>query len=151
MTETIAERIDNEYCTEDLRAERSFSLFKFAESLGSHTPHAILNQPESLIPAVSKQIDPIAIPVDSRSALQVRLGYFIGELLIVRFHGQWMIDREVGSSTYSHQVVGNFVCLLTEIKIDPFDLARHYLDAPPPRNLVTQWGALVESLTTHCG
>ncbi len=124
------------------REERMPILHKFAEILGCPESHEILIMPEKFLPYISKYMEGQFVQGDNRTWILTRIGYFIGELLVSKFDGCWMVDERVDSDTFSHYVIGEFVGMDPEKVIDPFLLAKIYVDSTPPRNLVEQFEAI---------
>jgi hypothetical protein len=126
------------------REERMPVLHKFAEILECPEPHEILIMPEKFLPYISKYMEEQVIQGDNRTWLLTRIGYFIGELLVSKFDGCWMVDERVDSDTFSRYVVGEFAGMSPEKVIDPFQLAQIYVDSAPPRSLVKQFEDIVK-------
>ena len=127
------------------RDERMPVLHRFSEILGCPNPHEILIMPEKFIPYISKYMEEQDVEGDNYTWLLTRIGYFIGELLVSKFDGCWMVDERVDSDSFSRYVIGEFGYSETGKVIDPFLLAQVYVDTPPPRNLVEQLDAVAKS------
>lgn len=127
------------------RQERMPVLHDFAKVLGCESPHEILIVPEKFLLYISKYMEAQDVSDDSRTWLLTRIGYFIGEWLVSRFDGCWVVDESVESKTFSRYVIGEFGSSGSGKVIDPFSLAQAYVDTRPPRKLIEQLDAVVNS------
>lgn len=129
---------------DSFRKERMPILHGFAEMLGCESPHEILIAPEKFLPYIDKYMEMQDVSDNNRIWLLTRIGYFIGELLIGKFDGCWMVDEEIESKTFARYVIGELEGEVGKV-IDPFLLAQVYVDTPPPRKLIEQLGAATNS------
>lgn len=118
------------------RSERLPVLHEFCKSLGFAEPHEVLIHPEKFLPLLDSGFRHSVISDENRVWFITRIGYFIGEYLIGRYEGCWLVDKEPDSSTFARYVVGDF-SFGDEIDpvIDPFEIAQGYTDTPVPREL----------------
>ena len=126
------------------RKERMPILHGFAEILGCENPHEILIAPEKFLYYIDGYMEMQDVTNANRTWLLTRIGYFIGEFLISKFGGCWMVDEGVGSKTFARYVVGEFEGEAEKV-IDPFFFAQTYVDTPPPRSLIEQVDAATNS------
>ncbi len=122
---------------ENFRKERLPVLHKFAEILGFSDPHVILLNPENFVSGVSDYFETRIVEGDDKVWLLTRVGYFVGELLVCKYDGCWFVDEDSASSTFARYVVGDFSDHPNKI-VDPFELAKVYVDTPAPRSLKKQ-------------
>ncbi|EIK64154.1 hypothetical protein PflQ8_2442 [Pseudomonas fluorescens Q8r1-96] len=120
-------------------------LHDFANILGCESPHEILIVPEKFLPYISKYMAAQDVSDSNRIWLMTRIGYFIGEWLVGKFDGCWVVDESVESKTFSRYVIGEFGGAGAGKVIDPFSLAQAYVDTRPPRNLIEQLDLVVNS------
>ena len=117
--------------------ERMPVLVEFCELLKLENPHEVLLDAERFVWPLHAWLRDETIKEDDRLWLLVRYNYFIGELLIQKFGGCWMVDEDPRSQLFSNYVVGEFRLLNNKnVKIFPYEIALEFIDHPPGRDLV---------------
>lgn len=114
---------------EPFLAERMPVLVDFAESLGASEPHRILNEPHLFAQGISDWLAQQTVREEDRPWLMSRLGYFVGEYLVMRYRGAWFVNEVAGSKSYGRYVVGQFSGVPnTNALADPFEVAAAALE-----------------------
>jgi hypothetical protein len=116
------------------RAERMHVLADFAEALQLPMPPMIVAEPRRYLDAIDQFLRDQLVAPDDRVWILTRIGYFVGEILIVGHRGVWMLDEDPGSRTYLRYAIG-FPGVRPGTTIDPFAHAAAYIDRPAPRSL----------------
>jgi hypothetical protein len=118
---------------EQFLAERMPVLVQFAEALGSPEPHRILNEPHLFAAGISDWLAHQTVGDEDRPWLLSRLGYFIGEYLVIRFGGLWFVCEAADSKFCGRYVVGQFTDVKnTKALADPFEVAVASLEPGAP-------------------
>ncbi|WP_282297027.1 hypothetical protein [Stenotrophomonas sp. PS02289] len=122
---------------DQLRQELKPALVDFVERLGISPADAVLKDAEAYVPYLAAATRDLTSDDDEdRIWFLTRIGYFIGEYLCQALQGCWYVEDQAGSMYFARYVVGRFASATKLGAVDPFDLARGYVDAAPPRNLV---------------
>lgn len=117
-------------------SERMPVLADFAERLELPQKALIVADPKSFLTPIDEFMREQVVENDDRNWILVRLGYFIGEVLIQRYGGCWFLNDIPDTRFFLHYVVGRFtVAINRNIQIDPFLVADTYLNMPPGRSL----------------
>ena len=124
--------------------ERMDVLSEFASGLGFGSPQLIVAQPSAFVEAIDRYMSCQDISEDDFSWIVSRIGYFIGEVLIERYSGCWMIVDDTSSRLFARYVVGQFPG--RAMVVDPFEAAVEYVRAPKGRSLVSQLSAIEDQL-----
>ena len=104
-------------------------LVNFAQSLGASEPHRILNEPHLFAQGVSDWLAHQEVREEDRAWLMARLGYFVGEYLVMRYGGAWFVNEVAGSKFYGRYVVGQFSDVQNPNALaDPFEVAAAALE-----------------------
>ncbi|MCD5977711.1 hypothetical protein [Pseudomonas quasicaspiana] len=121
---------------DSFKAERMPVLHEFCKSLGFDQPHEVLNQPEIFLSLLDRGFINTVVSEENRVWLITRIGYYIGEYLVCLYHGLWLVDKDPSSPTFAKYVVGDFSFegVSTQV-VDPFEMARRYVETPVPRFL----------------
>jgi hypothetical protein len=118
-------------------AERLPVLHHFAAALELPTPSLIVAEPERYLPPIDAWLRDQVIESDDWVWIVTRVGYFIGEVLIHRFGGCWLVCDAPDSRFFARHVVGRLHRVSNPAAItDPFEIATAYLKQPPGRSLV---------------
>jgi hypothetical protein len=109
---------------EQFLAERMPVLVQFAQALGSPEPHRILNEPHLFSRGISDWLSNQVVGSSDRVWLVTRLGYFVGEYLVMRYGGAWFVNEAPTSRYFGRYVVGHFGRLANSNALaDPFEVA----------------------------
>jgi hypothetical protein len=113
------------------------ALVDFVEKLGIQPGHEVLKHAVEFAPPLERALRDMKVADDpDRVWLLARMGYFIGEYFAQKYAGAWYVNEIPGSRYYARYVVGRFAALNDpKPMIDPFEIARVYVDTPPPRTL----------------
>jgi hypothetical protein len=113
------------------------ALVEFVDRLGVQPAHEVLNQPVAFAPHLEKALKDIKAEGDEdRIWLLTRVGYFVGEYFAEKYGGSWYVNEIEGSQSVGRYVVGRFAALKNlGSMLDPFEVAKVFVDTPPPRDL----------------
>lgn len=108
-------------------------LVDFVGKIGINPAHEVLNHAVEFAPFVANAIDRMEVrQEDDRIWLLTRLGYFVGEYFAQKYRGCWYVEDRPTSDNFTRYVVGRFDGFKDAV-IDPFEIAREYVDSPVPR------------------
>jgi len=117
-------------------SERLPVLHEFAEDLELPDPVMILNDPSAYLGGIEDFMRNQVVEEDDWFWILARTAYFIGEVLVQRLGGCWLVNEDPGSRTFARYVVGEFSQISNHrAVVDPFEVAIEYLHTPPPREL----------------
>ena len=118
--------------------ERMPVLTDFMERLNVGDPALVLVEAERYLPSLDKWLKDQCIDSSDRVWLLTRLGYFIGEYLVQRLGGCWLLNDVPDSKTFGRYVVGRFVKVSNgNAMVDPFAVADECIGNPPGRSLIS--------------
>ena len=121
---------------EEFLSERMDILADFARALGLSTPPMIVNDPERYLPGIDAFMQTTAVEPKDRAWITTRLGYLVGEVLIQRLGGAWLLCEVPESKFFLRYVVGEFSAVKNSNAIaDPFLVAHTLLSEPPGSSL----------------
>ena len=130
--------------------ERLPVLVDFCERLGFEAPYRVLNEPEVFLAPldawVAEQDLGEQTGQEDRVWLATRLMYYLGELLIQRFQGCWLLEDDPNRSCFGKFVVGDFA-EFNEGRVDPALAAMEFMSQPVGRSLTN----LVEDISSELG
>lgn len=130
---------------EPFLAARMPTLADFAEALGLESPPLIVAEPTRYLPAVDAFMRDQVVELADREWILTRLGFFIGEVLVQRLGGCWLLNEQPDTRFFLRYVVGSFPrARHPSAMVDPFHVADTYLATGPGRSL-TQLLAEVEA------
>ena len=113
------------------------ALVDFIDALGLPEPGMVLRVADEYLAPLDQWLSEQVVTPEDRVWLLVRVGYFIGEVLIQRHSGSWFVDEDPDSPYFARFVVGRFTSLPNPlVKIDPLAIASNLVDDPPGRNLL---------------
>ncbi|PHN30061.1 hypothetical protein AO242_19555 [Pseudomonas sp. ICMP 561] len=121
---------------DSFKAERMPVLHEFCKTLGFDQPHEVLNRPERFLSLLDRGFMNTVVSEENRVWLITRIGYYIGEYLVCLYDGLWLVDKDPSSPSFAKYVVGDFSFegVSTQV-VDPFEMARRYVDTSVPRFL----------------
>lgn len=113
-------------------------LVDFVNRLGIEPAHIVLTDAVGVVPLVGTVLQDMPVgSEDDRVWLLTRVGYLVGEYLVQKYGGCWFVNEDPESRTFARNVVGQFAALgESGARVDPFQVAQEYVDAPPGRDLV---------------
>jgi len=118
--------------------ERMPVLADFAEALELKSPQLIVADPERYLPSIDAFMMNQVVEADDRVWIVTRLGYFIGEVLVQRLGGCWLLNEIPASRYFLRYVVGQFTRIRNpNAMVDPFEVASAFVSTPPTRNLAS--------------
>lgn len=110
-------------------------LVDFVGKIGINPAHEVLNHAVEFAPWVANALDGMEVcDEDDRLWLLTRLGYFVGEYFAQKYKGCWYVEDRSASLSFARYVVGRFDGIKDAV-IDPFEIAKEYVDSPLPRQL----------------
>jgi hypothetical protein len=116
--------------------ERMPVLSDFARRLELRDPLMIVADPERFLPSIDAYMRDQVVAPEDRAWILARLGYLIGELLVLRLSGCWFLNEVPDSRYFLRYVVGRFASASNPAAtVDPFGVAEFYLSQPPGRSL----------------
>ena len=105
-------------------------LVDFANRLGLAEPGSITTDPDRHLKPIGDFMQNQTITEEDRVWIHTRLGYFIGEVLVHRFDGQWSLNEMPDSRYFLHYVVGSFGARRNAAAmVAPFEVADYFLRA----------------------
>jgi hypothetical protein len=113
------------------------ALVEFVGRLGVQPSHEVLNQAVGFAPHLESALKDLKVEDEQdRIWLLTRIGYFVGEYFAQKHGGCWYVNEIEGSRYFARYVVGRFARLKNPASmLDPFEVARVFVDTPPPRHL----------------
>jgi hypothetical protein len=109
---------------EDFLAERMPVLVEFAKTLGSSQAHRILHEPHLFLRGISDWLEHQEVWPEDRVWVITRLGYFVGEYLVMKYGGLWLVEDRESSRYFGRYVVGRFARIANHNAVaDPFEVA----------------------------
>jgi hypothetical protein len=125
-------------------------LSDFAKRLGLENPQSIAVNPEAFLEPIDDFMKDQVIMDDDRIWIVARLAYFIGQILIQRFGGEWLLNERPDSRFFLQYVVGRFPSTSNpNVTIDPLRIASEFLAAPSGRSLERTITEAIEEFLTH--
>ena len=116
--------------------ERMDVLNDFAERLGLNEPWRIVQNPDLFLPAIHVFMCRQIVRPDARVWILVRLGYLIGEILVGRLGGYWLLNENPETRTFLRYVVGGFSRIKnSNAVVDALAVAAEFVDQPAERHL----------------
>ena len=121
---------------DEFLGQRHNTLAQFAKQLGLSDAEGFAKQPERYIEIISDALSAPVIEPTKKLAIATNLGYFIGEIFINRYDGEWTLCDDDSSSLYCHYLVNRFSAPAQETaQFSPMSAAIQFADMPPPRSL----------------
>ena len=122
---------------EDFFNELMPVLVDFIEKIGITPAHQVLKHVEQYVPLVEKALQDMVVTDNvERVWLLTRMSYFVGEYFSQKYEGCWYVSEIYESRYFSRYVVGQFSKKKNLLAmIDPFEIAKDYVDSPIPRKL----------------
>jgi hypothetical protein len=127
-------------------AERMPALADFAARLELEAPEGIIGQPGAYVAGVAAFMDTQTVEDEDFVWIVTRLGYLVGEVLVHRFLGCWLINEDPASRTFARYVVGRFTHAAPHLVVDPMEVAAAYVSTAPPRSLFAIVQEVVDGL-----
>ena len=128
--------------------ERMPLLVEFCDRLELPDPYRVLNEAELFIDPIDEWVARQELhddaDQDERIWLAVRLAYFLGELLVQRFHGCWFVEDNPNGRYFGNFVVGRF-SHFPNGRVDPSLAIKELTDQPVGRSLA----ALVDEISSE--
>jgi len=130
---------------DDFLAERMPVLASFAEALELENPPMIVADPQLYVPKVDEFLEMQDIQENDREWIILRLGFLIGEVLVQRLGGCWLLNDNPDSRTFLRYVVGQFAGARTSAMVDPFEVADVLTSQKAPRH----FSAMIEEVVAE--
>jgi len=110
-------------------------LVEFVGQMGISPAHEVLKNAVQFAPYLNGALQNMAIADEQDKIwLLTRLGYFVGEYFAQKHSGCWYVNEIQGSRYFGRYVVGQFARLNNAaLMLDPFEIARVYIEQPMPR------------------
>lgn len=103
----------------------------------------IVADPERYLASIDAYMRDQIVRPDDRVWALTRIGYFVGEVLIQRVSGCWLLNEFPHSRTFLRYVVGQFAGAADQgVMVDPFEVAAAFVDQPPGRSLAAILGEI---------
>jgi hypothetical protein len=116
--------------------ERMPVLVEFFTDLEAPQPHAVLTEAERYVDFLGAFMENQVVGEEDVSWVVTRTGYFIGEYLVQKYQGCWMVNETPDSRTFGRIVTGRFLRLPNQAAmVDPFEVAVAFVRSFPPRSL----------------
>lgn len=132
---------------ESVVGERMPVLANFAEGLDLAEPLTIVADPQRYVTEVGDFMRDQIIDEDDRAWITTRLAYLIGEVLVQRLAGRWLLNEIPDSRYFARYVVSDFLRVKNPTAmVDPFEAANMFVSQSPPRDLVALLARLDEEL-----
>ena len=133
-----------------IRRRKSFDSFlsginpaikEFASFIGIENPQNALDKPEKFLEVLEfffKNQDIGELDIEARETLHLMLMYFVGELLLARYGGNWFLNENPDSESFLHYVVGYFEkdIISEELFLDPFNIVKVFIQTNIGRSLI---------------
>ena len=108
----------------------------FADRLGLQDPYRIVSDPERFLDSIEAFMRNQVVGDEDRTWIAARLSYFIGQVLIQRLGGEWLVNENPASRFFLHYVIGRIPGVRNQnATVDPLAVAAAFLAEPPGRNL----------------
>lgn len=113
-------------------------LVEFVGELGITPAHMVLKQAEHYVKYVEEGTQDLEIESEKdHTAFLIPMAWFIGEVFVQKLRGCWFVDDLTQSRYFASYVVGKFKQPINPLlRIDPFGMAKEYIESPRPRKLV---------------
>ena len=134
---------------EDFMRERLDMLVEFAEDLSFDVPTSIVSDPEAALLILDPFLVGQTVGEEDFAWIVSRLAAFVGELLICRLGGFWLLYTQSASRFHVLFVVD--VRVLgdqQDVLVDPFEVAATFVLQPPPRSLVDHLAGVMLEITS---
>jgi hypothetical protein len=116
---------------EQFLADRMPVLAEFAELLELQNPTMIVADPDLYLPSVDMYMRRQVVLPEDRASVILVLGYLIGEVLVQRLSGGWLLNDIPDSRYFLRYVVGQFARAGNpNAMADPFEAAIIVIDEP---------------------
>jgi len=117
-------------------AERMPVLADFAKGLALDEPAMIVADPQRYLPAIDAFMRSQTILEEDRFWILTRIGYFVGEVLVQRLGGCWLLNEVPDTRSFLRYVVGSFARVENpNAMVDPFQAVFPFLIEPVGRDL----------------
>lgn len=111
-------------------------LSDFADRLGLQKPDTIAANPEAFLEPLDDFMRNQVITDENRIWIAARLAYFIGQIIIQRLGGEWLLNEHPNSRFFLQYVVGRIPGVRNpNATVDPFAVAATFLAERPGRSL----------------
>lgn len=132
---------------EAFRKERLPVLHEFSTNLGFENPHEILLSPESFLKKIHEWLSEQEIKENDKVWLTTRIGYYLGELFIIKYDGCWSVCESENSKHYGQYVINEFSAFENPNALfNPFEAAMELINEPKKRSLVNLVNEISSSL-----
>lgn len=129
--------------------ERLDMLVEFAEDLSFDVPTSIVSDPEAALLLLHRFLAGQTVDEEDFSWIVSRLAAFVGELLIHRLGGHWLLCAQTESRFFGRYVVDVRVPgERRAVLVDPFEVAAAFVLQPPPRSLVDHLAGVMLEITS---
>ena len=137
---------------EPFLAERMDVVSEFFEQIGAEQPEEVVANPEGYLSFLEQFLnaqDVSSFDSQDKSYLRARLIYFVGELLIQRYGGHWIVHENPDSPQFARYVVGCFPNQKRNLTADPATVAEAYLAGTTSGGLSKHLQAVERELATY--
>jgi hypothetical protein len=129
--------------------ERLDMLVEFAEDLSFDVPTSIVSDPEAALLMLHRFLVGQSVDEEDFSWIVSRLAAFVGELLVYRLGGHWLLCAQTESRFSGRYVVDVLVPgERRAVLVDPFEVAATFVLQPPPRSLVDHLAGVMLEITS---
>jgi hypothetical protein len=125
-------------------------LADFAVRLGLQNPETISTNPGAFLEDIDAFMKAQTVADEDRIWITARLAYFIGQILIHRLGGEWMVNENPISKYFLHYVIGHVPGVRNpNATIDPLVVVSTFLAQPPGRSLVDIVSEVQHEVSTY--
>lgn len=126
------------------------AIIELADHLGLPNPEVAPTRLDAVLSELDKtlpQLDLAALDPQQLVWLNTRLLYFIGQWLVRRYAGHWILQDDPDSDFFLRYVVGGFQDSPDpQLIIDPLEVAIHVLEDPEQRRLAAVLHGVFDAL-----
>lgn len=136
---------------DDFMDERLSRLAEFAGDIGINPPSLVVAEPESVLQEIDMFMSMQSVEDGDFAWIVGIMAVFVGELLVRRFGGYWLICDEASSRLLGRIVVKLCPSSPTLVLVDPFEVSGAFVSEAPPRSLARILDEVSEGVSRAMG